>query len=99
LTNITETTVNKGCGDVSGPRIPAKSPTNSPDEAEIGGLQISSGDLLHGDLHGVHLIPAGAAGKLAAIAQQVLQGDRELFDLTEREDFSPDLLSGRPEEG
>jgi regulator of RNase E activity RraA len=66
---------------------------------EIGGLQISSGDLLHGDLHGVHLIPAGAAGKLAAIAQQVLQGDRELFDLTEREDFSPDLLSGRPEEG
>jgi regulator of RNase E activity RraA len=66
---------------------------------EIGGLQISSGDLLHGDLHGVHVVPSGAAGKLAALAQLVLQGDRELFELTERKDFSPDLLSGRPEEG
>jgi 4-hydroxy-4-methyl-2-oxoglutarate aldolase len=65
---------------------------------EIGGLRISSGDLLHGDLHGVHVIPAGAAGKLAALAQQVLQGDRELFELTERRDFSVDMLPAKPEE-
>ncbi len=62
---------------------------------EIGGLRISPGDLLHGDVHGVHMIPIGAAGHLAAMAEQVLRDDRELFELTERKDFSADMLYGR----
>ena len=66
---------------------------------EIGGLRISSGDLLHGDLHGVHMIPISAAGELPGIAEQVLRDDRELFELTERKDFSVDMLSARLEEG
>lgn len=59
---------------------------------EIGGLRISSGDLLHGDLHGVHMIPIGAARALPGAADQVLQGDREVIELTERKDFSVDML-------
>jgi len=62
------------------------------ERVEIGGLRISPGDLLHGDLHGVHMIPTSAAGKLHALAEQVLQGDREVIELTERRDFSVDLL-------
>jgi regulator of RNase E activity RraA len=60
---------------------------------EIGGLQISSGDLLHGDLHGVQQIPIEAARDLPRLADQVLSDDRELFNLTERKDFSVDMLS------
>jgi len=69
------------------------------ERVEIGGLRISPGDLLHGDLHGVHMIPTSAAGKLHALAEQVLQGDRELFELTERKNFSVNLLPTRLEEG
>jgi 4-hydroxy-4-methyl-2-oxoglutarate aldolase len=67
------------------------------DSVEIGGLRISPGDLLHGDLHGVHMIPRGVGGELAAVAEQVLRDDRELFELTERKDFSAAALSARLE--
>jgi regulator of RNase E activity RraA len=60
---------------------------------EIGSLQISSGDLLHGDLHGVLQVPIEAARDLPGLAEQVLRDDRELFDLTEKKDFSVDMLS------
>jgi regulator of RNase E activity RraA len=60
---------------------------------EIGSLQISSGDLLHGDLHGVQHVPIEAARDLPVIAEQVLRDDRELFDLTEKKEFSIDMLS------
>jgi len=66
---------------------------------EIGGLRICSGDLLHGDLHGVHMIPIAAARELPGVAEQVLRGDRELFELTERKDFSVDILAASLEEG
>ncbi len=62
------------------------------DPIEIGGLRISPGDLLHGDVHGVHMIPIDAAGRLAAIADQVLRDDRALFELTGRKEFSADML-------
>jgi len=60
---------------------------------EIGGLRIANGDLLHGDLHGVHQIPLEAVDKLAALAEEVLRDDRELFDSIERKDFSIASLS------
>ncbi len=66
---------------------------------EIGNLWISSGDLLHGDLHGVHSIPLAAAGGLAESAAEVLRGDRALATLTDRKDFSVDLLAAVLEEG
>jgi len=60
---------------------------------EIGGLCIAPGDLLHGDLHGVLMIPKEAAGSLSVLAEHVLREDRELFDLMERKDFSVATLS------
>ncbi len=35
---------------------------------EIGGLKIQSGDLLHGDLHGVQSIPLDIAGQIPPAA-------------------------------
>jgi 4-hydroxy-4-methyl-2-oxoglutarate aldolase len=64
---------------------------------QIGGLTIHSGDLLHGDLHGVHQIPHEAVGSLAVVAEQVLREDRELFELTDRKDFSVATLTARLE--
>ena len=60
---------------------------------EIGGLRIAPGDLLHGDMHGVHMIPRGAARNLAVVAEEVLRDDRELFELTGRKDFSAVMLT------
>jgi regulator of RNase E activity RraA len=64
---------------------------------EIGGLRISPGDLLGGDRHGVLTIPRRAASGLPVVAEQVLREDRELFELTERKDFSVATLSARLE--
>ena len=66
---------------------------------EIGGLHIASGDLLHGDMHGVHAIPLAGAGRLATIAGSVLQDDRKLFDLTGRKDFTVEMLVAELREG
>ncbi len=66
---------------------------------EIGGLRIAPGDLLHGDMHGVHLVPLESASRLAAIADQVLLDDRKLFELTDRKDFTVEILSARLQEG
>jgi regulator of RNase E activity RraA len=68
------------------------------DPVEIGGLRSCSGDLLHDDLHKVHMIPIGAARELPGIAEQVLRDGRELFELIERKDFSVDMLSAKLEE-
>jgi hypothetical protein len=55
---------------------------------EIGGLRISPGDLLRGDLHGIHSIPAGYAGCLIRIARALIDKEQELFRLRESEGFS-----------
>jgi len=65
---------------------------------EIGGLKISSGDLLHGDLHGIQSIPVDAASGLADLAERALRRDRALAAFTAREDFSVDLLAAGLEE-
>jgi len=63
------------------------------DTVEIAGMRISNGDLLHGDLHGVHMLPRRGLHDLAGLAEEVLREDREIFHLTERKDFSPALLN------
>ena len=62
---------------------------------EIGGLRISSGDLLHGDLHGVHLIPKQIACDLPAAAEDVRQQEQELFQLCQQKNFSVDVLAAK----
>ena len=45
---------------------------------EIGGLKIQSGDLLHGDLHGVQSIPLDIAGKIPPVAAEIVARDQAI---------------------
>lgn len=55
---------------------------------EIGGLRISSGELLHGDCHGVQSIPAEIAGRLPEAAAKIVARELELIRLCASPDFS-----------
>ena len=59
---------------------------------EIGGLKIESGDLLHGDLHGVQSIPSDIAGKIPLAAAEIIAREQELITLCQSRDFSIDKL-------
>lgn len=59
---------------------------------EIGGLKIQSGDLLHGDLHGVQTIPAAIAAKVPLAAAEIVARDQELITLCQSKDFSVEKL-------
>jgi len=55
---------------------------------EIGGLKISPGDLIHGDLHGVHTIPLSIAAEIPEMASQILREEQELKRLCRSAGFS-----------
>jgi 4-hydroxy-4-methyl-2-oxoglutarate aldolase len=59
---------------------------------DVGGLKIRSGDLIHGDLHGVQSIPLGTAGKLPEIAARIAADEQEIIDLCQAPDFSIEKL-------
>jgi regulator of RNase E activity RraA len=59
---------------------------------EIGGLKIQSGDLLHGDLHGVQSIPLGIAAQIPPIAARISVRKRELIALCQSSEFSLEKL-------
>jgi len=65
---------------------------------EIGGLRISPGDLLHGDVHGVHKIPLETIHHLPAAAEQVRRQEEELFRLCDERDFGIEKLAAKLEE-
>jgi regulator of RNase E activity RraA len=59
---------------------------------EIGGLKIESGDLLHGDLHGVQSIPSAIAGKIPLVVAEIIAREQELITLCQSKDFSIEKL-------
>ncbi len=59
---------------------------------EIGGLKIQSGDLLHGDLHGVQSIPSDIAVKVPLAAAEIIAGEQEIITLCRSKDFSLEKL-------
>ncbi len=59
---------------------------------EVGGLKIQSGELLHGDLHGVQSIPLQIAGRIPAVAAQIAAKKQELIALCQSPDFSLEKL-------
>ena len=59
---------------------------------EIGGLKIQSGDLLHGDLHGVQSIPLNIAGQISPVAERITAKEQELIALCQSKDFSIEKL-------
>lgn len=62
---------------------------------EIGGLKISTGDLLHGDLHGVHKIPLEIANQVPDEAEKLLCEEDGLKKFCRSEQFSVDALDER----
>jgi 4-hydroxy-4-methyl-2-oxoglutarate aldolase len=59
---------------------------------EIGGLKVHSGDLLHGDLHGVQSIPLGIAARIPPVAAQIAAREQALIALCRSPEFSLDKL-------
>jgi regulator of RNase E activity RraA len=55
---------------------------------EIGGLNISPGDLLHGDNNGIHSVPAEVADQLPAALAEISAHEAELIALCRGADFS-----------
>ena len=60
--------------------------------AEIGGLKIQSGDLLHGDLHGVQSVPLDIASQIPAVAARISVEEQALIALCRSPEFSLDKL-------
>lgn len=59
---------------------------------EIDGLAIRSGDLLHGDLHGVQSIPMAIAAELPGVAGRLTTRERALIKLCQSPGFSLEKL-------
>ena len=59
---------------------------------EIGGLKIQSGDLLHGDLHGVQSIPEEIAARIPAVAAKIAAEEQALIKLCQSPEFSIEKL-------
>jgi 4-hydroxy-4-methyl-2-oxoglutarate aldolase len=59
---------------------------------KVGGLLVSPGDLLHGDLHGVVSVPAAIAGEIPGVAAELLAEEGELIQLCQPGHFSLEKL-------
>jgi regulator of RNase E activity RraA len=59
---------------------------------EIGGLEIKSGDLLHGDLHGLQSIPLDLAPQIPAVAARIIASEQRLIALCRSPGFSLEKL-------
>jgi 4-hydroxy-4-methyl-2-oxoglutarate aldolase len=60
---------------------------------EVGGLRIRSGDLLHGDMHGVHSIPLSIASEIPRVVSEMTETEEELIQFCHSKDFSlPKLM-------
>jgi regulator of RNase E activity RraA len=55
---------------------------------EIGGLTIRSGDLLHGDAHGVQSIPLNIAARVPPVAAKIAARERALIELCQSPGFT-----------
>lgn len=59
---------------------------------ELYGVRIQSGDLLHGDQHGIVTIPHGIAANVHIAALKILQHERKILEFCAAEDFSIEKL-------
>jgi 4-hydroxy-4-methyl-2-oxoglutarate aldolase len=62
---------------------------------QVGGVTVRPGDIVHGDRHGVLLIPAEVAQELPAAADKVIQVEQELIQWVRSPDFNVDELAER----
>ena len=61
-------------------------------KVRVGGLKISPGELVQGDLHGVQTIPLEIADRVPAKARDILKRRKRLIDLCQSDDFSLEKL-------
>jgi len=59
---------------------------------EVDGLKVHSGELLHGDQHGVQSIPLGIVAQIPPIAARISARKRELIALCQSPEFSLEEL-------
>jgi 4-hydroxy-4-methyl-2-oxoglutarate aldolase len=59
---------------------------------EIGGLQVSPGDLLHGDCNGVQSVPLSLADRLPSVVAEIREHEAELISLCRDSSFSFERL-------
>jgi len=59
----------------------------------IGGLKISTGDLLHGDMNGIHSIPLSVVDRLPGAVEEIEGHESELIALCRDRDFSFEKLA------
>ena len=59
---------------------------------EVGGLKIASGELLHGDMHGVQSIPLRIATEIPAVAAKIAAREQAIIALCRGPEFSLDKL-------
>jgi regulator of RNase E activity RraA len=59
---------------------------------EVGGLKIQSGDLIHGDQHGVQSIPDDIAAQIPPVAAKLAAEKQELIKLCQSSGFSIEKL-------
>jgi regulator of RNase E activity RraA len=58
----------------------------------IGGLTVNSGDIMHGDKHGVMAVPVEAARDITSAAARVAERERRIMDVCAAPDFSLEKL-------
>lgn len=61
---------------------------------QIGGLEISPGDLLHGDLHGIVRVPKELASRIPATAAALRQKEEEIIAYCQSQAFTVEGLRG-----
>jgi 4-hydroxy-4-methyl-2-oxoglutarate aldolase len=54
----------------------------------VGHMEVRPGDLIHGDLHGVQTIPIEIADKIPAVAQEMIEQERNIIELCHSTDFT-----------
>jgi 4-hydroxy-4-methyl-2-oxoglutarate aldolase len=61
-------------------------------EVKVGGLEVRPGDLLHGDQHGLVMIPKEIAGKIPAVATRQRHTEERVIQICQSEGFSIEKL-------
>ncbi len=69
--------------------------TEMGEPVEVGGLKVSSGDLIAADRHGVLSIPLSVAPQVADVAAKIRECEKELVDFCRSPNFSIEELSDR----
>jgi 4-hydroxy-4-methyl-2-oxoglutarate aldolase len=68
------------------------------DAVEIGGLKIRPGDLVHGDRHGVHIIPLSIASRILEKVAEIERMERDLIQFCRSAEFSSESLARKLEQ-